>query len=421
MENVEIYAAVDLEGSVDLGHYDPEYVRGKLVLTDHHLWEVLDIHQKDFLATKCSLFVWDPKSSWESFLQFQRDFPNHPVVCFGSSDLYEKIFARVSPHRVIIRYWLRKSFPYSIAFRYPRHRYLLETEIVEPGEFIHKVYVRGTSIQNEIAYITALQDVLANGRVRRDRTGTGTISMFGPHMEFDLRKGFPLLTTKKMFWKGVVEELLMFLRGETQTKCLESKGVGIWKGNTSREFQDRVGLGHLQEGDMGKMYGYQWRLFNGKVDQLSTLVREIKKNPESRRLFVTAWNPCQLQDGVLPPCHVSFQVYIDPDSKEMDLHMYQRSADMFLGVPFNIASYGLLLSILAKVCGGYVPRKLFISIGDAHIYSNHVSQVKQMIGRVPINPPVVTIDDCSFDTITEKHIHLINYESHDPIRAEMAV
>ena len=419
----QVYVSVDLDwGIVIPDSIQQQSFQGKIVLADLPLWERLDVHQRDFLATKTRLFIWEPRSIWEDFVNFRKDFPGIPIVCVGSKDIYDRVFEKAHVKQIVIRKYLKpQPHGFQQKFGYPRQRYHKIGETVEPGEYIEETYTPKTNIHNELGYLRALASILMHGRQRSDRTGTGTVSTFGTNLEFDLRTGFPLLTTKKMFWKGIVEELLMFLRGETQTKVLESKGVGIWKGNTSREFQKKVNLGNLPEGDMGKMYGYQWRMFNDKVDQIGNLICEIKKNPDSRRLFVSAWNPCQLQDGVLPPCHVSFQIYVDTSAREMDLHMYQRSADMFLGVPFNIASYALLLTIFAKVCGGYTPRKLFISMGDSHIYKNHIEQVKQLLSRKPLNPPVVHIDDCTIDTITAGHIHLVNYESHGAIKADMAV
>jgi thymidylate synthase len=277
--------------------------------------------------------------------------------------------------------------------------------------------------KDEQAYLDLLKDILNNGDVRSDRTGVGTISKFGTTLRFSLENDIiPVLTTKKVFVRGVIEELLFFIRGETDTKKLEAKGVNIWKGNTSREFLDSRGLTSYEEGNMGPMYGSQWRNFNG-VDQLSNALDLIKNNPDSRRIMVTAYNPGVSHLCVLDPCHTFFQFYVN--GGKLSCHFYMRSSDKFLGAPFNIASYAVLTRLIAEAanlkCG-----ELIFSAGDSHIYSNHVAQVNEQLAREPytfptmtISKPISSIEDmeslCFEDFIFE------NYKSYPAIKAPMAV
>jgi thymidylate synthase len=291
------------------------------------------------------------------------------------------------------------------------------------GEFIHTEYVYREKGENQ--YLNLLKEV-ASAPMRVGRNGS-VYSLFGKSLEFDLRYGFPLLTTKKMFTKGVVAELLFFLAGETDSKKLEEIGVNIWKGNTSREFLDSLGMTERKEGIMGPMYGYQWRYFdavydettgapigNG-VDQLENLVEEIQSNPTSRRLLLTSYNPKQVSESVLYPCHsLIVQFYVD--ECYLDMSCYNRSQDLFLGTPFNIASSALLLSIIARICK-LVPRKLIMFLGDVHIYESHYSAVMEQIGRQPYEFPKLNIADelkLEFDDFTFE-----NYQSHDKIVAKM--
>jgi thymidylate synthase len=219
-----------------------------------------------------------------------------------------------------------------------------------------------------MTYEDLLKDVLENGVLSEDRTGTGTYSVFGRQLRFDLSQGFPLITTKKVFFKGVVHELLWFLSGSTNVRCLQEKGVHIWDAWAD------------ESGELGPVYGKQWRDFFG-VDQISQVVQQIKDFPESRRHIVTAWNPAELPQMALAPCHTMFQFYVR--NGKLSCQLYQRSADLFLGVPFNIASYALLTHMVAQVCGLEVGEFVH-SFGDCHIYSNHVEQVKEQLTRDPL-------------------------------------
>lgn len=257
-------------------------------------------------------------------------------------------------------------------------------------------------------YLDLLSSIYAFGNRRGDRTGTGTVSLFGPQMEFDLRAGFPLVTTKKVFWRGVVEELLWMLRGSTNVKELQAKNVHIWD-----EWAD-------ENGELGPVYGAQWRGFGG-VDQINNLIHRIQSKPEDRRLIVSAWNPAEVDEMKLPPCHCFFQCYVE--NGHLSLKMYQRSADMFLGVPFNIASYALLTHILAFLCQ-LKPGRFIHTFGDAHIYLNHLEQVKEQASREPYPLPKLFIVDRGQRTVEDfvfEDFNLVGYKHHPAIKGEVAV
>lgn len=271
---------------------------------------------------------------------------------------------------------------------------------------------------DEVQYINLLNKIMLFGTHSNDRTGVGTRSVFGEQMAFSLRNGtMPLLTTKKTFWKSIVEELLWFLRGSTNAKELSDKGVKIWAANGSREFLDSRGLTENEEGELGPIYGYQWRNWNSSgIDQIKNIVNTLRTDPSSRRMILSAWNPQQLDQMALPPCHIMCQFYCR-DGK-LSCHMYQRSADMFLGVPFNIASYALLTHIIAKVTD-LEAEKLVISFGDAHIYNNHVEQVRMQVAREPY--PFPTVEFTARKVTEAEQILLKNYQHHPIIRGVMAV
>jgi thymidylate synthase len=262
-------------------------------------------------------------------------------------------------------------------------------------------------------YHDLLTRIIDTGFQKGDRTGTGTVSVFGHQMRFDLMKGFPAVTTKKLHFKSVVHELLWMLRGETNVRSLQEHGVTIWD-----EWAD-------ENGELGPVYGSQWRTWPtyivGKtIDQIAWVVNEIKTNPNSRRLIVTAWNPTELEEMALPPCHCMFQFYVQ--AGKLSCQMYQRSADVFLGVPFNIASYALLTHMIAQVCR-LAPGELIVTLGDAHIYLNHLDQVKEQLSREPyplptlaINKWVTDLDRFQFDDFS-----LLQYQHHPAIKAPIAV
>jgi thymidylate synthase len=263
----------------------------------------------------------------------------------------------------------------------------------------------------ERQYLDLLADILENGVQRGDRTGTGTLGVFGRQMRFDLAQGFPLLTTKKLHRKSIILELLWFLRGDTNVRWLQERGVSIWD-----EWADA-------EGELGPVYGKQWRSWtapDGRViDQIANLVRGLKANPESRRHIVSAWNPAEVEDMALPPCHCLFQFFV-ADGK-LSCQLYQRSADVFLGVPFNIASYALLTMMVAKVVG-LEPGEFVHTLGDAHLYLNHLDQAREQLARDPLPLPVMEIaDKDDLFAFEFEDFKLRGYKAHEAIRAPIAV
>ncbi len=262
------------------------------------------------------------------------------------------------------------------------------------------------------AYLDLLQDILEHGARKSDRTGTGTLSAFGRQMRFDLSAGFPLVTTKKVHLKSVIYELLWFLRGETNIRFLKENGVSIWD-----EWAD-------ERGELGPVYGCQWRSWPApdgrKIDQISEVIERIRTKPDSRRLIVSAWNAADVDRMKLPPCHVLFQFYV-ADGR-LSCQLYQRSADVFLGVPFNIASYALLTLMVAQVTG-LQPGEFIHTFGDVHLYLNHVEQAKLQLTRPPYPPPRMKLNPAvkSIDDFTYEEITLENYQHHPAIPAPVAV
>ena len=261
-------------------------------------------------------------------------------------------------------------------------------------------------------YLDLMRHILEHGNRKQDRTGTGTLSVFGPQLRFDLQAGFPLLTTKKVHLKSIIHELLWFLKGETNTRYLKENGVSIWD-----EWAD-------ENGELGPVYGYQWRSWpapDGRhIDQISKVIDDIKSNPNSRRLIVSAWNVADLDKMALLPCHAFFQFYV-ADGK-LSCQLYQRSADLFLGVPFNIASYALLTLMVAQVCG-LQPGEFVHALGDTHLYSNHLDQAREQLRREPrklpvmkLNPAIKNIFDFKYHDFT-----LEAYDPHPAIKAPVAV
>ena len=271
-------------------------------------------------------------------------------------------------------------------------------------------------------YLDLVKEVLENGNQKGDRTGTGTKSIFGHQLRFDLSKGFPMITTKKLHLKSIIHELLWFINGDTNIGYLNENGVKIWN-----EWANK-------DGDLGPVYGYQWRNWNGdEIDQIKELISTLKNNPNSRRMLVSAWNPSVLPDtsksfeenvasgkAALPPCHAFFQFYVN--NGKLSCQLYQRSADVFLGVPFNIASYALFTMMVAQVCG-YQAGDFIHTFGDAHIYNNHIDQVKLQLSRdtrplpkMEINPEIKSIFDFKFEDFK-----LVNYDPHPHIKGAVAI
>lgn len=296
----------------------------------------------------------------------------------------------------------------------------------------------------EDKYLSLLCNIINLGEDKPDRTGVGIKSIFGTQLRFSLEDGkIPMLTTKKVFAKGVIEELLFFLRGETDTKILEAKGVNIWKGNTTREFLDKIGLKHLPEGHMGKMYGHQWRKFGAHdeiadyesgayestptgVDQIQNVIDLLRNDPNSRRIVVNSWNAKDLPKMCLAPCHPMFQFYVSARN-ELDCCFYMRSCDAFLGLPFNMLSYGILTHIIAKTVG-MKARELVFMGGDTHVYKTHFEQVNLQVSRkdksfpfptLQINKELNSIKD--IEELQFSDFQIDNYRCHPAIKAEMAV
>ena len=261
-------------------------------------------------------------------------------------------------------------------------------------------------------YLDLMEHVLADGVEKRDRTGTGTLSVFGHQARFDLTQGFPLLTTKKLHVKSIIYELLWFLAGDTNVKYLNDHGVRIWD-----EWAD-------EHGDLGPVYGRQWRSWPARdgqtIDQIANLVAAIRRNPDSRRLIVTAWNPADVDKMALPPCHCLFQFYVAKG--RLSCQLYQRSADIFLGVPFNIASYSLLTLMVAQVTG-LKPGEFIHTFGDAHLYLNHIEQARLQLARPPLRLPIVRLNPRvqDLDAFRFEDFTLDGYEAHPHIKAEVAV
>merc|ERR1719403_519007 len=285
----------------------------------------------------------------------------------------------------------------------------------------------------ELQYLDLIRTCITKGEVRGDRTGTGTHSVFGATMRFSLKDDvLPLLTTKKTFWRGVAEELIWFVSGSTNANKLAEKKIHIWDGNGSREFLDSVGLSHREVGDLGPVYGFQWRHFGAAytdmhadysgqgVDQLKNVIDLIKNNPTSRRILLSAWNPADLDKMALPPCHMFCQFFVA--NGELSCQMYQRSADMGLGVPFNIASYALLTRLMAQVCGLEAGEFVHV-IGDAHVYLNHVEPLKEQLKRTPRKFPVLKINPnkMDIDGFEYKDFKVEGYKPHKTIKMKMAV
>lgn len=323
------------------------------------------------------------------------------------------------------------------------HKELFTTREFSGGEMhVYKVHPQPVGSPSpdpnpgERMYLQIMRNILQKGTRKEDRTGTGTISLIGQQLRFDLSGNvFPLFTTKKMFPRGIIEELLFFIRGDTDNRILQEKNVHIWDGNTSREYLDKIGLAHYPEGTLGAAYGHQWRHwgatyetcetdYTGKgIDQLAEVVRLLRTDPASRRIIISAWNVSQLAEMALPPCHMMYQFLVV--DKTLNCVMTQRSGDMFLGIPFNVASTALLTILLAKITG-MTPGEIVINIADAHVYQNHVEQTVKQLEREPYPFPTIRLahDPVELEDI-EKMVFedfiIEGYQAHPAIKAPMAV
>ena len=361
------------------------------------------------------------------------------VFGIGGESIYNKLLEDGKVNKIYateINYNKEKE----ISKYFPKFKENYNFKEISSEEYFEKIDNENIKIENKIYekiyyennYLDLLTKILNEG-LEKDSRNSKTLSLFGEKLEFDLEKEFPLLTTKKVYWKGIVEELIWFLNAETDSKLLSDKKVKIWDGNSSREYLDSIGLNNYDEGDCGPIYGFQWRHFNAQyrgtdadynnwgVDQLQECIDLIKNNPNSRRIIMSGWNPCQLKEMALPPCHVLYQWYVDKYDR-LSVQMYQRSGDMFLGVPFNIASTSLLTNLIAKITDKKLG-KLSIVIGDAQIYEDHIDAVKQQLERKPLYLPKLNIK-CKKNNIEEysmNDLELINYIYHKPIKAKMVV
>lgn len=368
-------------------------------------------------------------NSFDKAIEISKTLNVYTTWIIGGKSIYAQAFSHPECGNIYLTY-IDNNYNCDTIINFKIFNYKFINEEIDNDviKFYH------TSLDHpEYEYLKVLNEIKLYGNVRNTRNGI-TKSLFGKTMEFDLSKGFPLLTTKRMFWRGIVEELLFFIRGDTNTKHLEEKKINIWNGNTNQEFLDKLGLDY-QEGDMGPMYGFQWRYYNAKykgcnqnykgkgMDQLENIIKEIKNNPTSRRLVITDFNPLQTSESVLYPCHsLVLQFYVNEN--KLSVSMYQRSADYFLGVPFNIASTSLLLMIICQLTD-LNPGKVIINLGDCHIYENHLDLIDRQLSRIPYQLPKLTVP--KFKTLEDvensgfKDYDLEDYQYHPGIKAEMVV
>ena len=451
----------DLPGELmDFSHRTRNGPNLNVVMMGRATWESIPPQRRplrdrlNVVLTRDSLFTLDIKdqssssqvliaSSVENALGQLKVYPRRldKVFVIGGASLFHQI-SRLSICTSLhyTKVWIRgaKSDPIVCDIHlspsiFKRFKMVSKGPVTLEGDYCYR-YSYWEAQHQENQYLSLVQEILCRGEKRPDRTGTGTLSLFSPpQLEFDLQYEFPLLTTKKVFWKGVVKELLWFISGSSDASILSDQGVHIWDANGSREFLDSRGLNSYRVGDLGPVYGFQWRHsgaqythcsddYNGKgVDQLQQIVTQLKNNPTSRRILMSAWNPSQLEEMALPPCHILCQFYVSRGNK-LCAHLYQRSADVGLGLPFNIASYALLTCMVASVCN-LLPSRLTISLGDAHIYNNHIEGMRTQLSRTPRSFPTLTLDSKIdiLDNFKNEHIVLSGYNPHPPIKMQMAV
>nr|QOI90486.1 thymidylate synthase [Pyramimonas orientalis virus] len=377
------------------------------------------------------------------------NYPRCKVFIAGGNDIYNLFYDRMDSIYVT---YIEKEYEVDTHFRQITDHFCLANNSARHWSSEEQCFYRFLKYEKnnkkqhnpDHTYIDLVKKVLVKeDTVRSNRTGVDTISIFGEQISFDISTHVPLLTTKRVAWKSCIEELLWFMRGDTDANILKARNVSIWNGNSSRDFLDKVGLNHLEEGDCGANYSFQWRHFgqkysdcktgyvkNTKYDQISNIIKLLKTDPFSRRIFMSAWNPIDLDKTVLPPCHVSAQFYVEknparPGGKlSLSCHMYQRSCDVFLGLPFNIFSYTMLTYILAKKCD-MEPDRLIISLGDTHIYSNHIGQAKMQLERTALAQPKIIVSEevvnKEIEEITINDFELVGYFPHNSIKAPMVV
>jgi dihydrofolate reductase/thymidylate synthase len=414
--------------------YRPLPNRTNIVLTRNE--ELLKIEDTNELSYKSMVEI-------EEYIKKNRGTKD--IYLIGGNSLYNCYIGRVDK---IYLTAIDKDYKCDIFFPYITNNYKItdvgEDRLFDEKENVYYRFIEYTAtkfpVQNENNYLFLMNDVLTKGNSRTDRTNTGTISQFAKQLTFDVSESIPLLTTKRVPIKLTIEELIFFLNGYTDTKILEEKGINIWKGNTSRKFLDNRGLNHYETGDLGTLYGFQWRRFGAEykgcnedytgkgIDQLENIIHLLKTDPFSRRIIMTDYNVTDLNKGVLQPCHgLIVQLYVEEvnNVKHLSLLQYQRSADGFLGLPINIASYSILLYIIAlKV--GMQPKNVTISLGDVHAYSTHIEQIKEQLSREPLVPSVLKLNpeikDKDWKDITVDDFELIGYfNTRKSIKAPMAV
>jgi dihydrofolate reductase / thymidylate synthase len=405
------------------------------------------ISRKEKLSTsrikwknECVIF----KNISDAYQDIKRCYPYKQIYVCGGSQIYKEAMKTFKTFTLHISF-MKKEYPCDSFFYFDLYdeRNLI-LEINKQPQFSHYVIERTDNMYNENQYLNLVREILYSGDQRTCRKTSSTsinsvgtvLSSFAKHLKFDLRNGFPLLTTKKMFIRGVIEEFLFFIRGETNSKLLENKGINIWKNDTRRDKLDSMGKRNIKEGIMGPMYGYQWRHFNAEydpetgrpvegkrgIDQLLNVIDLIRLDPTSRRIILTSYNPSQVDEGVLYPCHtVAAQFYVSRGY--LDMFCFNRSQDVGLGVPFNIASSALLLTMIAMITN-LKPRFLDISLGDTHIYLNHLEALEEQVERLPFHPPTLEINKeiktlSDIENLTFEDFKIKNYIYHPSIRMVM--
>lgn len=398
----------------------------------------LSTKDPDIVRKKCKTDITDVFPCLESVLCEWGD-KDEKIFIIGGAEVYNEVFKRwrccIKKVHLSI---MDDEYECDKIVNFDYRDWTVE-ERIKYNDFTHYVLFPKTSEEKE--YLTVLKNVYTEGCIKEGRNGK-TKSLFGQNLKFDLTNGFPLLTTKKMFFRGIVEELLFFLRGQTDSTLLEDKNINIWKGNTNRKFLDSIGKIERREGIMGPMYGYQWRNYNAPydektglpkqlglgrpvgLDQLADVVYKIRNDPHSRRILLTDFNPLQANDGVLFPCHsIIIQFYVSSDNKYLDMFCYNRSSDLFHGLPFNIASSALLQTFIAKITGK-IARKFVLSLGDAHIYEPHYSVVVKQLERIPYQFPKLVINKelnniQDIENLSYGDISVKDYSSYPTLKAPM--
>lgn len=421
---------IGLKNSLPWGHIETELAIFKVKTADCVLiagsvtYELIKHLQGTFNRV---IKVVNQHNSFESVLtSVQSEYPSKKIFVVGGGKLYNHVFKFYSH---IIDYihisFINKKCDCDTFVTLDEGTF----EIISTQNFCaFEHVVMKPRYKGEVQYLNLLKRVANSGQLTYGRNGV-VKSLFSSHLSFNLQNGFPLLTTKKMFFRGIVEELIFFLKGETDSKLLEAKKINIWKGNTNREFLDAHGKTTYEEGDMGPMYGYQWRNFGKEyknldskgVDQLLNVINTIKTDPKSRRILMTDYNPAQADEGVLYPCHsIIIQFYVDDQGKFLDMYCFNRSSDLFLGLPFNIASSALLLTIISHLTN-LSPRMLYLSLGNCHIYEEHFKQVEEQLTRIPFQFPLIQVVKPfeKVEELTFEHFEVIAYKSHESIKAVM--